>query len=59
MTLEYLEVVMMLKEQVAVLMLVDRTNDEDPSTTEAVMKTRATEAWIEDLKNTLLAKREC
>jgi len=27
--------------------------------TEAMMKTRAAEAWIEDLKNTLLAKREC
>ena len=42
-----------------VMMLEDSTSDEDPSTTEVVMKTRAAEAWIEDLKNTLLAKREC
>jgi len=67
-TLEDLEVVMMLEEQVAVLMLEeqvavlmleDRTSDEDPSAAEAMVKTRAAEAWNEDMKNTLLAKREC
>jgi len=46
MMLEVQVAVLMLEEQVAVLMLEDRTSDKDPRATEAVMKTRAAEAWM-------------
>ena len=48
MMLEVHIVVLMLEEQVAVLTLEDRTSDKDPKATEAVMKTRVAEAWMEN-----------